>query len=591
MSGLITMGPGLCLPAAEAVTQTFAILAIKGAGKSNTAAVLAEGLYDHRWPVVVIDIEGSWYGLRLDAAGRAEGALDIPIFGGRHGDMPLDMHAGPLLADLVAQKSLSCVVDLSELEDETDRKVFLAAFARRLYRKNTMPVHLILEEADDFLPERPHKGDAECLKAWDVIVRRGRKRGIGVTLITQRSALINKNVLGMTETLFVMRTTMPHDRKAIEGWIRRHALSAEALDSLPALEDGEAWCWSPHWLKTMVRVQIKLRRTFDSGQTPKGLKVRAAARLSDIQLPELQEAWAGVIEKAADEDPQRLRARIEKLESDLREARRVRAPSPPTAPTIIACLPHGLRAELDGAREALRVANKEMFVAVTAITTQLNKAEGHMGNARQLTHGWPEQNPATAPSAGLAKPIMAPIPRPVIVRPARRPVQSAPQPGPNGAADPANGLKKGALQILLECGVRPEGVTRQELTVLTSYKRTSRDTYLSQLGRAGYVTQSGDRFVITKTGMAHLPKDMRPLPQGTALQRFWQARLKAGAWRILEATIAAYPEPLDRAVLSELVGLKRTSRDTYITRLKRCHLVTVHDGGLRANEMLIGGGE
>lgn len=39
----ITLGPGLRLPL-DAVTQTFAILAMRGAGKTHTASVFAEEL-------------------------------------------------------------------------------------------------------------------------------------------------------------------------------------------------------------------------------------------------------------------------------------------------------------------------------------------------------------------------------------------------------------------------------------------------------------------------------------------------------------------------------------------------------------------
>src|SRR5439155_5194214 len=107
------------------------------------------------------------------------------------------------------------------------------------------------------------------------IVRRGRARGLGITLITQRSAVLNKNVLTQVENLFVLRTTGPQDRAAIEAWIKYHAQLQEVLESLPGLETGEAWFWSPHWLKVMRRVQIRRRTTYDSGATPKGAKTSA----------------------------------------------------------------------------------------------------------------------------------------------------------------------------------------------------------------------------------------------------------------------------------------------------------------------------
>jgi len=55
----LTLGPGLVLPV-EAVTETFAILAKRGAGKTYTAAVLVEEMMSAGLPVVIIDPVGVW---------------------------------------------------------------------------------------------------------------------------------------------------------------------------------------------------------------------------------------------------------------------------------------------------------------------------------------------------------------------------------------------------------------------------------------------------------------------------------------------------------------------------------------------------
>src|SRR5438132_3788508 len=94
----------LQLPA-DAVTMTFGILAIRGAGKSNLAAVMAEEMFAAHLPFVVVDPVGSWHGLRSSADGQSPG-LPIAIFGGRHGDVPLDRSGGNLIADLVAERRL-----------------------------------------------------------------------------------------------------------------------------------------------------------------------------------------------------------------------------------------------------------------------------------------------------------------------------------------------------------------------------------------------------------------------------------------------------------------------------------------------------
>lgn len=305
----LNLGDGLTLPL-TAVTATFGLLAVRGAGKSNTAAVMAEEMFGAGLPFVVVDPVGSWYGLRSGADGAKDGGLPVPIFGGRHGDLPLERGGGELVADLVASRRLSCVLDLSAFGSEADKKAFLLAFARRLYQVNVDPLHLFLEEADDYIPQRPMRDELQLLRAFENIVRRGRARGLGMTLITQRSAVVNKNVLTQVETLFAMRTTGPQDIAAIEAWVKHHQVSGEVVRTLASLKPGEAWVWSPAFLEVMRRVQIRRRRTFDSGATPKNVTAadaRKPATLADVDLGALRGEMAATIEKAKADDPKELK--------------------------------------------------------------------------------------------------------------------------------------------------------------------------------------------------------------------------------------------------------------------------------------------
>jgi DDE superfamily endonuclease/Helicase HerA, central domain len=115
MSANLKLAPGLAIPAARVGTQTFRILAKRGAGKSNAAAVMAEEMFADGVPFVVVDPVGSWWGLRSSADGKHEG-LPIPILGGHHGDVPLARGRAELVADLIVDENLSCVLDVSSLE-------------------------------------------------------------------------------------------------------------------------------------------------------------------------------------------------------------------------------------------------------------------------------------------------------------------------------------------------------------------------------------------------------------------------------------------------------------------------------------------
>ena len=75
----------------EAVTETFAILPKRGAGRTYTAAVMVEELLKAGLHVVAVDPVGVWWGLRAAANGTREG-LPIVVLGGEHGNVPRSIY-------------------------------------------------------------------------------------------------------------------------------------------------------------------------------------------------------------------------------------------------------------------------------------------------------------------------------------------------------------------------------------------------------------------------------------------------------------------------------------------------------------------
>lgn len=197
MTGL-RIAPDLALPI-EAVTETFAILAKRGKGKTNTAVVMAEEMIGAGLPVIMIDPVGVWWGIRSSADGKGDG-LPVVIFGGDHADVPLEETAGELIADVLVDRRQSAVIDLSTFSKAASRR-FMANFIERLYHRNREALHVIIDEADAFAPQRSAPEGARLLGAMEDLVRRGRARGIGCTLITQRPAVLHKDVLTQAEVL------------------------------------------------------------------------------------------------------------------------------------------------------------------------------------------------------------------------------------------------------------------------------------------------------------------------------------------------------------------------------------------------------
>jgi hypothetical protein len=129
------------------------------------------------------------------------------VFGGRHADVPITANTAAVLARVIAREALVCVVDLSELGSSAARRRFMAAFAEALYEANEEPLHIVLDEADLWAPQRPIKGWEGLLGHIEEIVRRGRVRGFIPWLITQRPAVVHKDVLSQADILIAMKLT------------------------------------------------------------------------------------------------------------------------------------------------------------------------------------------------------------------------------------------------------------------------------------------------------------------------------------------------------------------------------------------------
>jgi hypothetical protein len=150
---------------------------------------------------------------------RQVAGYPVVVFGGKHADVPITAEMGGALGRLIASDAPACVIDLSELGSNAARRRFMAAFSEALYEANEEPLHLVLDEADLWAPQRPIKGWEGLLGHIEEIVRRGRVRGFIPWLFTQRPAVVHKDVLSQADILIAMKLMASQDRDAIGGWI------------------------------------------------------------------------------------------------------------------------------------------------------------------------------------------------------------------------------------------------------------------------------------------------------------------------------------------------------------------------------------
>jgi uncharacterized protein len=394
----------LSLPT-DVAGEAIAILAKRGAGKTNTATVLVEELYNAGIQVVILDPVGAWWGVRSSADGEHEG-LKIAVLGGVHGDVELDQAAGALIADVAVDTGQSLLIDLSDFPSKAAMSRFVVDFAERLFRRKNRDktlIHLVLEEADTFAPQAGKGDDARMRGAIEQIVRRGRSRGLGLTMVTQRSAVLNKDVLSQADVLIAMRTTSPHDTAAIKLWVSAHGDDEHGvIASLPALETGEAWVWNPE-RGLLDRIHVRARRTFDSSATPKAGEQRAEPkRLAEFDVTTLGEQIKATAERAKANDPAALKRRVDELERDL-------AARPSTTETIEIRVPVEVPVLSDELVQRLAFEVEDMLRIVETIAplqAAIDQIQEALRAARQ------SEQPQPAPTRPASRPAPAARPAP-----------------------------------------------------------------------------------------------------------------------------------------------------------------------------------
>jgi hypothetical protein len=172
---------------------------------------------------------------------------------------------------------------------------------------------------------------------------------------------------------------------------------------------------------------------------------------------------------------------------------------------------------------------------------------------------------------------------------ARSPAPPRERPSSGKSIELADGgsLPSGEQKILMACAQYDEGCTREQLTVLTALKRSTRDTYIQRLRERGFVDSAGEMIIATTEGIAALGDSYEPLPTGDALREYWLGRLPEGERRILELLAEKFPEAVSRDEISEVTGFSRSTRDTYLQRMGSKRVVNaVGRGEVKASEQL-----
>lgn len=272
MKNVLNIG-SLKLPK-ESATKGFAFIGKRGSGKSYNAAVLAEEFSKHHIPFVVFDPIDVWWGLKVAADGKGKG-LPVVVFGIQNADILLTRDMGKRIAQAVVKENISCVISTFGMS-KVDMRHLIADFSEELLRINNTARHVFIEEAHEFVPQRIFGAGARCFSAVEALLVMGRNKGIGVSLLNQRMATLNKDLVTQIDILMAFRSVGPQDRKALRDWVEAHDDEGnerfnEFMKSIPSLPTGKGWIWSPEFMGIFKLVSIRKRETFHPDREKLGM--------------------------------------------------------------------------------------------------------------------------------------------------------------------------------------------------------------------------------------------------------------------------------------------------------------------------------
>lgn len=247
--GTTTSGP-FVIDANLVATGRTCVLGSSGSGKSYTVGVLCEELCRNEVPFAIVDTEGEHAGLKEQFEA---------IWVGEDGDSDLSWEKLDL-KDLARQAPdiSPLILDVSDL---TDPKEKVASFITALYETLTerrTPYLVVVEEADKFVPQYGQR-----IPIFAEVARRGRKRGMGLMICSQRPSLVDKNVLSQCGNQLIGKLIIQNDLQSVAQFFPGKGLPKE----LTSLKAGQFFAMGG-FAPTPSLVVIKKRVTKPGGVTP-----------------------------------------------------------------------------------------------------------------------------------------------------------------------------------------------------------------------------------------------------------------------------------------------------------------------------------
>ncbi len=245
----INIADGVDIDAQRIVTGRCCVIGQSGSGKSFLIGVFAEELARAHLPFLIIDTEGEYVNL-----GKAYGLLVVG--NGPESNVGIETNYELLFRQSIQAKK-PIVMDVSDVIDPQQAVYNAIKALYAVEEQLRAPYLIIIEEADKFVPQVV-KGRINIIEEVSV---RGRKRGIGLMVATQRPANISKNVLAQCSYGFIGRLTIENDFDSISILLENR----KRMEEVAKLSTGE---FMPFGIGKDEVFKVKDRSVVHSGSTP-----------------------------------------------------------------------------------------------------------------------------------------------------------------------------------------------------------------------------------------------------------------------------------------------------------------------------------
>jgi len=231
---------------------------------------------------------------KWNLVGNLESLLDLGIFSGTA--TPVEELLRPGRAAVMDMTGI-----LPELQAMIVSRLLSEIFEARK-RRRIAPGMVVIEEAHNYIPERG-TGNAASTSIIRTIAAEGRKFGLGLMVISQRPARVDKNVISQCNTQIIMRVTNPNDLKALSKGLE--GMTSELEEEIKRLSPGVALLVSNE-IERPITVSIRPRKSRHGGvSTPivaKAKKHHAPApgqKRPEVtaKMPKKEEKGSGLLRK------------------------------------------------------------------------------------------------------------------------------------------------------------------------------------------------------------------------------------------------------------------------------------------------------